>query len=347
MNTRNYFHAYRQVWLKTAAVILIAAVLWRFGRAVICELCSLLFGACLLAFILAPLSKLLEKKMKRTAASLIALAGALAVLTGTLLILLPALYRQCSELLLELPEAFSRLQALMEAFESRIQRQAPGFRLPKISMDGAQTDVSTAVKQTISTVSSAADTVYRLFLTVMLSYFLLSDREHILLRLELMIPRSRRKNAVQAGNILLREMRLYLRGQATIALAVGSIAALGLKLIGLQGAPLLGLLVGIFNAIPYFGPFLGGIPAVLTALSAGWEKALLAVLCLFLVQQIDGMLISPRVMGSVTGFSPAIVMLALFAGARIGSIGGMLLAMPALMAVRTLYRVFVQQGKND
>ena len=116
---------------------------------------------------------------------------------------------------------------------------------------------------------------------------------------------------------------------------------------GLSGAPLLGLFVGLFNIIPYFGPFLGGVPAVITALSVGWQKAALTVLILFLVQQIDGMLISPRVMGSITGFSPAVVMISLFVGARVSSIAGMLLAMPALMAARTLYRVFVQRHENN
>jgi len=83
------------------------------------------------------------------------------------------------------------------------------------------------------------------------------------------------------------------------------------------------------------------------ALSISWQKAALTLFCLFLVQQIDGMVISPRVMGNITGFSPAVVLLAIFVGARIGSIGGMLFALPALMAVRTVYRVFVQRHENN
>ena len=152
---------------------------------------------------------------------------------------------------------------------------------------------------------------------------------------------------MRTGNALARELRLYLRGQATIALAVGVLAGLGLSVVGVPSAPLLGVFVGLFNVIPYFGPFIGGIPAVIMALSVSWQKAAFTVLALFLVQQIDGMVISPRVMGNSTGFSPAVVLLALFAGARLGNIAGMLLALPALMTVRTLYRVFVQRSEKN
>ena len=67
---------------------------------------------------------------------------------------------------------------------------------------------------------------------------------------------------------------------------------------------------------------------------------------LFLVQQIDGLVISPRVMGNITGFSPAVVLITLFLSAQIGGVWGMLLALPVMMALRTLYRVFVQRKEN-
>ena len=159
------------------------------------------------------------------------------------------------------------------------------------------------------------------------------------------MPARWRAMAVRGGNMLLRELRLYLKGQATIALAVGILAALGLLFIGVPGAPLLGLLVGALNVIPYLGPFLGGVPAVASALSVGWQRAVMTLIVLLSVQQIDGMVISPRVMGSVTGFSPAVVLLALFAGAKLGGVAGLLFALPAMMAARSFYRVFVQRGE--
>lgn len=333
--------------LKILAAVLAIAAACLLGRKLLFQLAALIFGSALLAFLLVPLCRLLEKKLKRPMAAFISLAGILATMLASAALLLPALLRQLCLLIELLPDSLARLHSLAENLIRHFRQQIPALSLPEISFSGASGGIFEAARGAISTLSSAAGLLYRLFLIVVLSYFLLADRERILLRMELMIPYRWRKSAVQAGNMLIRELRLYLRGQFTIALAVGTIASAAMLLLGLQGAPLLGLLVGLFNIIPYFGPFLGGIPAVVTALSLSWQRAAMTVLALFLVQQIDGMLISPRVMGSITGFSPAVVMLALFSGARIGGISGMLLAMPTLMTVRTLYRVFVQQSENN
>lgn len=334
------------LWLKTAAIMLAAAALWLFWGDVIRELLTLIFGAAALAFLLAPLCKLLEHRLPRSIAAILSLIAGILILLLALALLLPSVLKQLHSLSGALTEAISQLQTLAAALLTRIQALLPDLQLPDFQSAADGGSLMKAAHGAISTMSGAADKIYRLFLMATLSYFLMSDRENILLRLELALPAVWRKSAVRAGNMLLRELKLYLRGQATIALAVGSIAAAALMLIGLSGAPLLGIIVGIFNMIPYFGPFLGGVPAVLTALGQGWQKAMLTILILFGVQQIDGMLISPRIMGGVTGFSPAVVMIALFIGGRIGNIGGMLLAVPVLMAIRTLYRVFVQRHEN-
>lgn len=68
---------------------------------------------------------------------------------------------------------------------------------------------------------------------------------------------------------------------------------------------------------------------------------------LTLVQQLDSAVISPRIMGSLTGFSPAAVLLSIYAGASVGGIGGMLVALPIMMSIRTVFRVFVQHCENN
>ena len=133
---------------------------------------------------------------------------------------------------------------------------------------------------------------------------------------------------------------------AAMGTVLGALAAVGLALIGLRSALVLGVIVGVLNMIPYFGPVLGGIPAVLAALGGGWKKAALTVFVLWAVQQADGMVISPRILGGVTGLSPAAVLIAIFVGSHVCGILGMLLALPVLMTFRTAYRIFVQRHEN-
>jgi len=333
--------------LKTAAVFAGAAAIILLWGDILRDVVSLFFGACIFAFLLSPLARLLEGRFSRSHAAFIALAGSSSLLLILIALLLPILARQLSMLAESLPQAFARIRGTIESAAGFLQKRLPGLTLPSAQLGGMENGIGSMAREAISTLGSAAGSLYRLFLMAVLSYFLLADRERILLRLELAVPCAWRRMALRAGHMLMHELRLYLRGQATIALAVGLIAGLALAFIGLRSPVLLGSIVGIFNVIPYFGPLLGGVPAVLIALGSGWQKALLTVLILFLVQQIDGMVISPRVMGNITGFSPAVVLIAIFIGARIGSIGGMLLALPALMAIRTLYRVFVQRHEKN
>ena len=321
-----------------------ACVLW---GGTLLELVRIVFGGAVIAFLLSPLSRLLEKKLPRTAAALISIVCVALGLLSLFALLLPALIRQLSGFVDLVPEAFRRLRDLAEDLVQRLQNRIPELTLPKISFSGAEREFGSVARGAMNYAGSVGNSLYRFSLMAVLGFFLLADREQILLRMELLIPSAWRCLLVRTGNALVRELRLYLRGQATIALAVGILAAAALSIVGVPGAPLLGVFVGAFNVIPYLGPILGGVPAVILALSVSWKRAAFAILALFLVQQIDGMVISPRVMGNVTGFSPAVVLLTLYVGARLNGVWGMLLALPAMMAARTLYRVFVQRRENN
>ena len=222
----------------------------------------------------------------------------------------------------------------------------PGVALPELELGGLQ---GAAVRRGQAARSASRSTwrtwPARLSLTVVLATSSSATGTRLLLRLEL-LPQAWRATAVRMGNAVARELRLYLQGQLMIAGAVAVLAAVALAIVGVRSALVLGGLVGLLNMIPYFGPFIGGVPAVLIALGDGWQKAALTVVALTVVQQLDGSWISPRIMGSLTGFSPALVLVGIYGGARLGGVAGMLLALPVMMTSRTLFRVFVQKCEN-
>jgi predicted PurR-regulated permease PerM len=123
----------------------------------------------------------------------------------------------------------------------------------------------------------------------------------------------------------------FFRGQLLVAAIVGVLSSLGLLLIDLPYWLPLGLLVGFFNIIPLVGPFVGGaIAVVVGGVTGGVGLAVKAGLTMLAVQQIDNHFISPKVMGRAVRLHPVAVMLALLAGATLGGIWGMLLAVPGL-----------------
>jgi predicted PurR-regulated permease PerM len=201
------------------------------------------------------------------------------------------------------------------------------------------------VNSTAQLASSLADGTMKLTLGTMRGVYFLLDWENLLLQAELLIPSRARPLVLRMAGEAGRGLRAYLRGQLTISLIVGALAAAGLALIGVRSPLALGVIVGMLNMVPYFGPILGGIPAVLAALSQDMILALMAAAVLFVVQQIDGMLISPRVMSGVTGLPPAAVLLALTVGGSGWGIMGMLLALPVVVIVRICFRVWVTRNE--
>ena len=324
-----------------AALIALAAF---FMRRLLGEALTLILGAAAVAFLLEPLTRVYERRLARPRAALAAMGTVLGALAAALWLLLPSLIQEATLLARQLPESLKQVQSALASASAWLEAQLPGVRLPEPQLDSAM--LSSLAGGTLSVAGGVADFSCLVSLMFVLGYFFLCDRDRLLIRMELLVPRAVRPTAVRMGNAVCRELRLYLRGQGLIALAVGALAAVGLALIGLRSALVLGVIVGVLNMIPYFGPVLGGIPAVLAALGGGWKKAALTVFVLWAVQQADGMVISPRILGGVTGLSPAAVLIAIFVGSHVCGILGMLLALPVLMTFRTAYRIFVQRHEN-
>ena len=321
-----------------ALLALLAALLWR----PLSQVLGLAGGATAICFVICPLAKRLERRFPRPAASLLALLGAGTAIVGTAWLMLPALLKEMLELGRALPESVGLAADWLDGARAWLAGRLPGIPLPEWNLNALQGALSGLAAGTLQLAANLAGAAGRLSMMAVLAYFFLRDREVLLLRLELLLPQSARAKAVRMGNAALRELNLYLQGQLMIAAAVAALAALALMAAGVRSALVLGILIGILNMIPYFGPFIGGIPAVLIALTDGWEKAAMTVLALTAVQQVDGSLISPRVMASLTGFSPALVLVSIYAGARFGGVAGMLLALPVMMTSRTLVRIFMQ-----
>ena len=129
----------------------------------------------------------------------------------------------------------------------------------------------------------------------------------------------------------------YIRGQLLIALAVGVMIALGLTLIGLPLAGLIGLIAGVLNLVPLVGTVLPVVPALIIALAEGWWTALLVVLVFVVANQLDAQLLTPLVMAKSTRLHPVTVMLSVIGGFAFGGIVGAIFAVPFAGFVKALY----------
>ena len=136
----------------------------------------------------------------------------------------------------------------------------------------------------------------------------------------------------------------YLGGQLVDALLVGGETFALMSIFGLEYAPLLAVLVGVTNIVPVLGPFLGAVPGiVILLLEAPWKAAEFAII-IFVVQQVDGNFIAPRILGGATGLPGLGVLLAIVVGGAWFGIPGMVLGVPTLAVLAALARQAVGAG---
>jgi predicted PurR-regulated permease PerM len=168
-------------------------------------------------------------------------------------------------------------------------------------------------------------------LTPVLTFYLLRDWKRLTSGAADLLPEDRRARVVSFAVECDRMISRYLRGQVTVAIAMGVITGLGLWIARFPYAGTLGLIVGVFSVVPYLGLVLSLIPAIFIALVSG--SVLISLLKVAVVygasQLLEASVISPRIVGESVGLHPVLVLLALALGGFFFGFVGLLLGVPA------------------
>ena len=196
---------------------------------------------------------------------------------------------------------------------------------------------------------SAATVAGNVFLTPILTFYLLRDYDGILARLRGLLPRSREVGVVEFAREYDVLLSRYLRGQLTVALIIGVLTGTLLLVVQFPYAFLLGALAGVMGLIPFLGLVLSIIPAVIIALVSGnvlWSLAKVAFVY-GLVQILDGGIISPRVVGDSVGLHPVWIVLALSVGGFFFGFVGLLISVPAAVGVKLVMVRGLERYRNS
>lgn len=326
------------------ACLAVAGFLWREQLLMVIRL---LLGGVIIAFIISPICRLYSRRLGRLSSVILSYVTLALIIMGVLFILIPIIVSQVREFAAAIPGIISTVEAWVGAFNIwLVDHGLSRLSFGDMDLGGIMGGYGSVLDGTVMFAGSIVSAFTELTMMLLLSYYFLRDKDRLLLHLELIVPVRARRIVVRMGAAIKYEMDVYLRGQLIIALIISVLSAFGLMVVGVRSFLLLGIIIGILNMIPYIGPFLGGVPAFLMALSQGIDVAVRALIVMFVVQQLDGMVIHPRVMGSVTGTHPAPVLIALMVGGSVGGIAGMLFAMPVLLAGRAIVRIWVNRAEK-
>jgi predicted PurR-regulated permease PerM/GNAT superfamily N-acetyltransferase len=302
--------------------------------------------AFLLAFILDPVVDFLEHRLRlsRTLAAALVFALGGLILAAAPAVAVPPLVRAIRRLNLDFVEIAADLDRLLARPVVVL-----GFELELRSVyeqlvGSLEEFLSAVASGTLDVVVGFASTLFWVVFILLSAFYLVRDGERIVAWLDGLVPTSVRDDFVQLRKRIALVWNAFLRGQLLMALLLALITTVVATTVGLRNALALGLLAGAMEFVPNLGPIIAAVPAVLVAFFVGsswipltnfWFAVL--VLGLYLViQQVEGNVLLPRILGRSLNLHPLIVLVAVIAGGSLAGVLGVLLAAPTVATLRVL-----------
>jgi predicted PurR-regulated permease PerM len=314
------------------------------------------FIAWLLAYLLYPLVKFVRFKLhikNRTLAVLMILTFIIALITTLFWFFVPAIISEIvklKDILLGYAQNGSR-GLFPQDWESFLQYfiHATNLRdlLDQKSIIQMVQDFFPHAWQILSGSFSAVISIFLTFIVLLYLFFILKDYNRIGRGFIFMMPEKRRPFVTGLMRDIESGMRLYYRGQVSIALIVGILFCIGFSIIGMPLALLMGLLLGVLNLVPYL-QVVGIPPTIILMLLRAAENGespwwpLVSLLLVYACVQIfqDGYLV-PKIMGKTMGLNPAVILLSLSMWGMLLGLLGMIIALPATTLLLTYYKKYI------
>lgn len=316
------------------------------------ELLVLILAAAVVAFILdAPIQRM-ERRIPRWAAILIVYLGAAGLLTLAGVLLVPRLVHQSQALIAAMPAYAAQAETHSNRLLAWYEESPPALHA---AVDQA---VETARAQSEKIVASTAEGLLGIagwfvksILVLVLSIYLLTDKDRLRDLVYRATPEAYHDEVRDTLRDIGQALGGYLRAQAVVILFVAVTVSFVLWLFHIPHALLIGLAAGVLEVIPYFGAFAGAVPGVLLSLANPWYHTLAIVGAFIAINQIEGHVVLPLVVGHHLEMRPLWILVSLLAGHFLFGIPGMILAVPVVAILRIvvprLYHLYLVLHRHE
>lgn len=331
------------ICLTMAAVLLTVLLLYKIKGIIIPFVLAVLLAYVLLP----PVEFLVKRKVPVTLAIILVYLMVTGVMMILILYIFPGIFSELNRFAGEIPEYAQSLQASIKEWQDNYSR----FNIPDSIRQIIDETIFSIEEKIIDIIRNSAALIlgvfsYTLSLIILpfLTYYFLKDHDIITKKMLSFLPPRYREELSNLWAMINVVLRRFIYGHLTVALIVGILSGLGLHLIGVDYAVTLGFIAGVADIVPYFGPIIGAVPAVCLALLQSKKMALYTALVMFIVQQIESSIISPKIISGSVGLHPLIIIFVLLLGGFLFGVWGMLAAVPVTAVLRILINYLYQKA---
>ncbi len=336
-------------WAIVGICLLLAGAGWLLGR-VSSALVPFLLGIVIVFMLRAPVAALERRGMKRGLAVGLCYLIGFAVLAIALGFLVPTLVEQVRQFIVAFPEYYDKASTMLLDLQGRYQAlivppwvdAALANLQDTIAQQSAQWS-STLAKEVFSAGGSAVSLLGVFVLALVIGFWILKDLPTINKEAVLLAGPQRQEEASIVTQKVSRILGGYLKGQLILSSATAVLVTIGLSIVGVPYSLVIGLLAGVFNVIPWIGPALTALIAVIAAAFVSPLHIVGALVVCLGAQQITEIFVQPRVMSEQVDLHPLLVIFSLLAGGTLFGFPGLVLAIPVAAIAKGLFVYYFEK----
>ncbi|MDN5830768.1 MAG: AI-2E family transporter [Tetragenococcus halophilus] len=309
--------------------------------------------ALLLYYLFNPAIDFMERhKIKRVWGIVILFASVVLLLAGGIVLVIPLLDSQISNLTETFPLFINNFidstQAFVDDFSGNeiadnVISQVKGF------VDNFSADIGNYVSEGLTRFSSVVTSITSVVMTIVIApiilFFLLKDAKKFTNGVLAVTPPKWRADLIRVATEINVKVGSYIKGQLVIAVANGVMIFIGFTIIGLDYSGILGLAGGVLSLVPYIGPTLTFIPALIIALLTSWTEVFLLIVVWIVVQFVEGNFVEPNIMGRQLNIHPLTIIIILLIMGDLLGLFGLVFGVPIYAILRVIVNYIFQKFK--
>lgn len=319
-------------------ILLIILVVFLFKRfSIFLDLLGIVLVSFIISYSLRPYYKaLLRKKIKPKLAAAIVILSILAFILGIIFILLPVMFKEGINLNQFIDTIDMYIYKIKETNLNFLQNEYISNFLG-LFYDKLEIFIQSSLQRALEKIVSTGQNILLFFISPTLIYFFLCDDFLILNGIFKLLPCSSRQIVRNALVHIDKVLERYIITQFELCFIIGILTFVTLIFLNVQFPLLLSIINAIFNIIPYFGPIIGAVPIILLSSIQSFKNVIFVAIALLVIQQIEGDIISPKVIGDNVNAHPVTILILLLIGGNIGGILGMIIIVPIWVILKVIY----------
>lgn len=315
----------------------VAFILAYFFNNSINTIVNIIIMSFILAYTISPIRDAFEAKLKvsKKIASILVILIIIGIVTTCIIVIVPALFNEIANI----SNIFDRINNFLEEITIKYNlNNILGINVMYNEiLEKGNTIWINFSENAVDNLIKFSDNIISFAIIPIMIYYFLCDGNKIYNKSLLLLPTEKRAITKKILKDIDRVLTRYITSQLLLSLVIGVLTFALLLVLKVKFPLWISILNAILNIIPYFGPIFGAIPAVIVALLDSPIKALWVIVGMFVIQQVEGDILAPKMTGDSTDMHPFVIIILLITGDNFGGFIGMILVVPIAVIIKVLY----------